>query len=87
MSSSLPSAVIIPTKSTNDERTYRWFKLENGLQVLVIHDAKTEKAAAAMDVNVGHYSDPEYALGMAHFLEHMLFLGTKKYPEENSYSR
>ena len=23
---------------------------------------------------------------MAHFLEHMLFLGTEKYPDENSYS-
>jgi len=25
--------------------------------------------------------------GLAHFLEHMLFMGTEKYPEENDYSK
>ncbi|KAJ0170064.1 hypothetical protein K1T71_014670 [Dendrolimus kikuchii] len=34
-----------------------------------------------MDVNVGYLSDPEELPGLAHFCEHMLFLGTKKYPE------
>jgi insulysin len=39
-----------------------------------------------MNVHVGSWSDPEEALGLAHFLEHMLFLGTEKYPDENSYN-
>ena len=50
-------------------------------------DPTTDKAAAAMDVNVGHMSDPWELPGLAHFLEHMLFLGTDKYPDENSYSQ
>ncbi|OWZ05767.1 Insulin-degrading enzyme [Phytophthora megakarya] len=39
-----------------------------------------------MDVRVGFHSDPDELPGLAHFCEHMLFLGTAKYPDENSYS-
>ncbi|KAH7468702.1 Insulin-degrading enzyme [Phytophthora ramorum] len=73
--------------SALDEREYESFTLSNALQVLLISDPKTEKSAAAMDVHVGHQSDPEELPGLAHFLEHMLFLGTAKYPDENSYKK
>ena len=43
-------------------------------------------AAAALSVGCGSYHDPEHAQGLAHFLEHMLFMGTERYPEENAYS-
>ena len=43
------------------------------------------EAAAAMVVGVGSMYDPPEAQGLAHFLEHMLFMGTKKYPAENAY--
>jgi nardilysin len=43
-------------------------------------------AAAAMVVGVGSMYDPPEAQGLAHLLEHMLFMGTQKYPEENAYS-
>lgn len=61
-----------------DDRLYRVIKLSNQLEVLLVHDADTDKASAAMDVNVGNFSDPEQLLGLAHCLEHMLFMGTKK---------
>lgn len=32
-------------------------------------------------------SDPKELPGLAHFCEHMLFLGTEKYPLENEYSK
>lgn len=35
----------------------------------------------------GSLSDPVNIAGLAHFCEHMLFLGTKKYPKENEYSQ
>lgn len=53
----------------------------------MISDKTTDMAAAAMDVRVGHFSDPDDTPGLAHFLEHMLFLGTKHYPDENQYSQ
>lgn len=50
--------------------------------------AEQEKmAAAALLVDVGSFSDPADINGLAHFLEHMIFMGSKKYPEENEYDK
>ncbi|KAA0033496.1 nardilysin-like [Cucumis melo var. makuwa] len=46
---------------------------------------QTKKAAAAMCVEIGSLSDPFEAQGLAHFLEHMLFMGSTDYPDENEY--
>jgi hypothetical protein len=40
-------------RSANDNRDYRYLELENGMRVLLIHDPQAEKAAAALDVNIG----------------------------------
>lgn len=61
-------------------------KLSNKLEVLLVHDARFKKSSAAMAVMVGSLEDPENALGMAHYLEHMLFLGTKDFPKPEEYS-
>jgi len=73
-------------KSPNDSRLYRSVQLENGLRAVVISDPTAEKAAASLDVAIGSGSDPAEREGLAHFLEHMLFLGTKKYPDSGEYS-
>ena len=65
-------------KPVVDSRSYRVVRLPNQLQVLLIHDPETDKAAAAMDVNVGSFSDDEEMPGMAHAVEHLLFMGTRK---------
>ena len=72
-------------KSGGDERKYRGLVLENGMKIVLVSDPTTDKAAAALDVNIGSMSDP--VPGLAHFCEHMLFLGTKKYQDENEYNR
>ena len=72
-------------KSPNDTRTYEAMTLDNGLRVLLVSDPDTDKAAASMNVNVGSFQDPDGRLGLAHFLEHMLFLGTAKYPDAEEY--
>ncbi|XP_026744064.1 insulin-degrading enzyme [Trichoplusia ni] len=74
-------------KSPEDKREYRGLELKNRLKVLLVSDGATDKSAAALDVNVGYLSDPDDLPGLAHFCEHMLFLGTKKYPEENEYNK
>lgn len=70
-----------------DDRLYRVIRLSNQLEAMLVHDADTDKASAAMDVNVGAFSDPDDMPGMAHAVEHLLFMGTKKYPTENAYSQ
>ncbi|KRZ79257.1 Insulin-degrading enzyme [Trichinella papuae] len=72
-------------KSPEDKRSYRGLELNNGLKVLLISDPTADKAAASLDVSAGHMMDPSDMPGLAHFCEHMLFLGTKKYPKDNEY--
>ena len=67
--------------SPNDTNQYRYLTLANGIRVLLIHDQGAQKSAAALAVNVGHFDDPSDREGLAHYLEHMLFLGTEKYPK------
>jgi len=72
-------------KSENDQRSYRRLTLENQLDVLLISDPDADKAAVALDLYMGSYQNPEYTEGLAHFLEHMLFLGTQRYPLAGDY--
>ncbi len=71
--------------SDDDHRAFRYLELPNHLRVLLISAPGTDKAAAALDVNVGSREDPAQRQGLAHFLEHMLFLGTDKYPNADAY--
>ena len=72
-------------KSPNDTRDYRYLELANGLKVVLISDQKADKAAASLTAFRGSFHDPSVRLGLAHFLEHMLFIGTEKYPEADGY--
>ncbi len=45
-------------KSDSDSRDYRVLRLENGLQAVLVHDLHADKAAACVDVAVGHLQDP-----------------------------
>lgn len=80
-------------RSASDKKNYELIHLGSGLEVLLIsRDATTDagessgsKAAAALSVETGSFADPSITEGCAHFLEHMLFMGSDKYPEENYY--
>lgn len=74
-------------QSPADHRTYQAFSLDNGLRVLLIEQSDAEKSAAAMSVNVGHFDDPADREGLAHFLEHLVFLGSKKFPQAGEYAQ
>ncbi len=76
---------VIVQQSLNDRRHYRFLQLENNLKVLLISDPDTDKSAASLSVGVGSFQNPQDRPGLAHFLEHMLFLGTEKYPEPGEY--
>ena len=69
-----------------DKSEVRTLVLENGIRVYLLSDPKFNVAAASMSVEVGSLQDPDARQGLAHFLEHMLFLGTEKYPDVDEYS-
>jgi len=72
-------------KPALDTRKYRCIVLPNNLQVLIVSDPETDVEAAAVHIKAGHFDDPDTRAGLAHFNEHMLFLGTEKYPKENDF--
>ena len=78
-----PTAIIT---SPLDAKQYRVLTLDNGLKVALVSDPASDKAAASLDVHIGAGNDPENWQGLAHFLEHMLFLGNEKYPEVGEYT-
>jgi insulysin len=83
---SIKSSTTNIESSPQDDRTYKMITLQNNLTALLISDPTTDKASVAMDVGVGHLSDPDTLPGLAHFCEHLLFMGTTKYPNENEYN-
>ena len=66
-----PVEVVAETLETPslDNRSYRVVRLTNQLEVVLVHDADTDKASAVMDVNVGNFSDEDDFQGMAHAVE------------------
>ncbi len=91
VSSSLASYEIIkdenhlPPPVSSEAKTLK-IRLKNGLEAYLISDPRAKKSAAILSVNVGSWQDPKAHPGLAHFLEHMLFMGTKKYPQEAGFS-
>lgn len=51
------------------------------MEALLIQDATTDKSSASMNVQAGHLDDPEDLQGLAHFCEHLMFMGTEKVSE------
>src|SRR5690606_6669936 len=79
-------AIDLDMRRPGDERQVRTFVLEHQPEVLLGSDPAIPKAPAALDVAVGSLEDPENQQGVAHFLEHLLFLGTEKYPDVEEYN-
>ena len=59
--------------------------LDNGMSVYLVSDPGVDQSASAVSVRAGAWQDPKEYPGMAHFLEHMLFMGTGAYPDESEY--
>ena len=81
LSNSINTSII--KKSENDYRDYEWFELDNKLKVIIITDKLSNMCGALLNVNVGSIHDT--IPGMAHFLEHMVFMGSEKYPNESNF--
>lgn len=73
-------------KSEHDLRKYQAIKLSNGMTVLLVSDLQAPKSLAALALPVGSLEDPNNQLGLAHYLEHMVLMGSKRFPEPGSFS-
>jgi insulysin len=68
----------------NDKRNIKGIILKNGIKVILISDPKIKKSSCCVGVNTGYYND--VFDGCAHFLEHLLFMGSEKYPDSRDFS-
>lgn len=56
------------------------FKLDNGMQVLVVPDARAPVVTHSVWYKVGAMDEKAGKTGLAHMTEHLMFKGTEKYP-------
>lgn len=74
-------------KGESDPLLYRIVKLSNGITGLLIQDEETSKSSVAAVMHIGSLRDFEDFQGVAHFLEHMLFMGSEKYPDHEHFEK
>lgn len=58
--------------------------LRGGLRVRLLHLPHASQGAALVRVHAGAHDAPAAYPGLAHFLEHLLFLGSRRYPVDDS---
>jgi insulysin len=74
----------IQTVALRKQQTLK-MKLSNGMGVNIVHNPDLESSSLAVSMQVGSWRDPVDAPGMAHFIEHMLFMGTKQHPKPGNF--
>jgi zinc protease len=74
-----PSSAAAPAKSSGPEIGH--FYLANGLEVVVIPDHRAPVVTHMVWYRNGSADDPVGKSGIAHFLEHLMFKGTKRHPK------
>ena len=77
-SETLDMAAVLPM-----DPSIRKAQLDNGLAYYIRHNTEpTNRATLMLVVNAGSVQEDDDQLGLAHFLEHMMFNGTERFPKQ-----
>lgn len=76
---------VFPVPIANQQRSYQYLQLPNGILTLVITDPSEDIASCCLTVAAGHHSDPDEIPGLAHLCEHMLCVSSKEHPSPDKY--
>ncbi|CAK9884340.1 MAG: Protease 3 [Candidatus Erwinia impunctatus] len=71
-------------KSEQDPRHYQAITLSNGMNVLLVSDPQATKSLAALTIPIGSLDNPTQQQGLAHYLEHMVLMGSVRYPQPDA---
>lgn len=71
----------IKSRDMRDVVPVERFTLSNGLTVVVMPNARIPIVTHLLIVKAGSSDDPYGKSGLAHYLEHLMFTGTKNFPE------
>jgi len=77
----------IDDKPKSDRREYQYLQLPNGLKMINVQDKNATQFAMSVAVDAGSFDNPVHLPGLAHFCEHMLFLGTETFPEPDGFDK
>ncbi|MFV7771633.1 insulinase family protein [Shewanella marisflavi] len=83
-----PPALAIPKGTTGaqiETMPQDSFVLDNGLKVLLFQNTGAQISGASISVAGGQMSSPGKLQGLPHLLEHIIFLGSEKYPKTNDW--
>ena len=72
-------------RTPDDGRSYQFYRAASGLLCLLISDPAADAASCVVQFGVGSHDEPEHLPGLAHLLEHMLFMGSAAYPQAGSF--
>ena len=67
------------TTVANDPMGVRIYTLDNGLKVYLSVNKEKPRVTAHIAVNTGSKNDPADCTGLAHYLEHLMFKGSKQF--------
>lgn len=73
-------------KPITDDSKYKFITLKNGLKTMIVENEKYKKMYLSLTVYAGSYHENPKFAGSAHFLEHLIFMGSEKYPNENHFN-
>lgn len=80
LTAALAIAITFAASRANAELNATYFKLDNGLEVVVVPDRRTPVVTHMLWYKVGSADETPGKSGLAHFLEHLMFKGTAKNP-------
>ena len=75
------------THNNDNINDYNRGKLSNGIKYVLIQDENITKTHISINVNVGNIHESSETKGLAHFLEHLLFMGNEKYKNEDDFAK
>jgi len=70
-------------KPIGHSRKYENIVLNNEIECVIVSDKNSKTSSCCVVVNTGYYDDPDEFPGLAHFVEHLLFMGNEEQPDEN----
>jgi predicted Zn-dependent peptidase len=76
--SALAGFKLIYPPNPKDPMAVQIYELDNGLKVYLTENHETPRFEAQIAVRAGSKNDPPESTGLAHYLEHMLFKGTRR---------
>lgn len=74
--------LLLPVSASAKLMDLTTFTLGNGMEVAVVENHKAPVVLQMLYYKTGSVNDPKGKGGIAHLLEHLMFRGTKKVPDQ-----